>query len=149
MYSLKTAARREFERTRQETDEAEQLRREEACAAAIRVAWSQLGFYPESAVWSSELGAVVLSFDEGATRLARSTVEWFEWHVVFECESCGGPVLGQRPVRNLAQIGQELSQGPLPEDYDHHRCDPDRPREQLGTRKLSEYLGEAVTEGQA
>jgi hypothetical protein len=66
--------------------------------------------------------------------------------VVFECPSCGGPVLGQRPVRNLSEIGQELIQGPLPEDYDHHSCDPDRARERLGTRKLSEYLDEAVSQ---
>lgn len=146
MYSLKKTAMREYERTRQEADEAEQIRREEACAAAIRVAWSKLGFYPESAVWSTELRAVIVAFDGGATRLARSPDQWFEWHVVFECESCGAPVLGQRSVYNLAQIGQELSQGPLPEDYDRHICDLDRAREKLGTRKLSDYLEDAVKE---
>ena len=146
MPSLRGEALREFKERREEELEAEQIAHEEACAAAVKAAWSSFGHYPEAAVWSPELHLVILQFDGGATRLARSRIEWFAWQVVFECPSCGGPVLGQRDVRSLSEIGRELATGPQPEDFDRHICEPERAREQLGLRKLSEYLGDGVSE---
>ena len=146
MPGLRREALREFEERRAEEQEAEHIRQEEACGLAVKTAWARFGHYPEAAVWSPELRLVILQFDGGATRLAWTQGANKQWHVVFECESCGGPVLGSREVRTLSEIGRELATGSQPEDFDRHICDMDRAQHRLATRKLSEYLGEALSE---
>jgi hypothetical protein len=144
MPSLRGNALLEFSRTRRLREETEHLAHQEACEAAVKAAYDQFGFYPEATTYSPQLRVVVCQFDEGATRLARlQHLPWAEWRVLFECESCGGLVLGGRAVRDLSDIGRELDAGPTPDDFDRHICDPERAREKVSGRPLSEYLADA------
>lgn len=136
--TVREMAMRAYRQRQQEQDDAEAERQLRAILAAYGAAQRRFKVEPERFFWCNSLRCPVVSFDNGDVELARTRDG--EWHVIHRCESCGAEIHGGAVVRDLAEVGRELEEGPDCDDFEGHYC---APRREAGQR-LSDYLGESA-----
>ena len=133
--SVRELAMRAYHQRRREMQDAELERQLRAILAANGAATHRFGIEPDKFFWSTPLRCAVVSYDDGALQLARGKDG--DWHVVHICSTCDQPIVGGLVVRDLAEVGEALLDGPDLDDYDKHYCVPADEQ----SRRLSDYLG--------